>query len=85
MRYIDYISSGREQIARAARKTGDTMGKQYVLAAWIAGGMVWLGTIGGMAMLDDGVPLYHHDLLVEHVAEDPGTIADAPETRPGNV
>ena len=61
------------------------MGKQYVLAAWIAGGLVWLGTIGGMAMLDDGVPRYHHDLLVEHVAEDPHVKTAEPEVGPGNV
>ena len=61
------------------------MEKQYVLAAWIAGGLVWLGAIGGMALLDDGVPRYHHDLLVEHVAEDPASKTVDPATSPGNV
>jgi hypothetical protein len=56
------------------------MDKQHVLAAWIAGGVVWLGAVGGMAMLDDGVPGHPAEQLVEHAAPEDGDTAERDRT-----
>ena len=55
------------------------MDKQHILAAWLAGGIVWLSAVGGIAMMDDGAPSYEFiDQRVEQPwADDRATTSGA--------
>ena len=58
------------------------MERHQVLAAWIAGALVWLGAVGGMAALDDGVPAPAVAQLAEHAADPSETAGDEADNDP---
>ena len=43
------------------------MDRQNIWAAWLAGALIWLSAVGGMAMMDDGAPSYD---FIDQSAED---------------